>query len=230
MNLFLRLIPQNYANFNFGRLLTNASTINLVNQGNWDYVILQENSGYLASGNTQGFTNSVNNFVNLISTNSPAANIILYQMVPPTTANTTLYNNLQAQWNTLFTNVANNHNSVYVCNVGGAFTTAYSGGSFLSFGYTPTNPDELRYGAQSQFHFLNSGGFLASVCFYSIIFNNKPCIPPQMYFINGFANVATMVPQYHALTQIGYLNGIYIIHGYPPVPCRFNFSVGKYPC
>ena len=208
--------------------LNYGPTLNLVNQGNWDYVILQENSGYLANGGTSGFTASVNSFVNLIDNNSPDARILLYQVVPPTADNTSNYTNLQNNWNTLFSNIANNYSQVSVCNIGQAFTNAYNG----QFGYIPLSPDQLRYGFSYGYHFYNSGGFLAAVTFYANIFNNKPCIPGAMTFIQGTASVTGNVPQFDRLAQIGYMVGRYATHAIANTPeeCRFSYGVGQYPC
>jgi hypothetical protein len=211
---------------------TYGLTVNLVNQGNWDYVILQENSGYLANGGSGGFANSVNNFVNLIGNNSSNAKILLFQVVPPVAHTNANYNALQNSWNTLFANVASNHSNVYVCNVGQAFTNAYNGAA----GYNVVSPDELRLGASGGYHFWNSGGFLAAVTFYAAIFRNKPCIPNGMTFVNNTGNqisipVATAVPQYHSLAQIGYLEGQYAVHSITVAPtCRFSYGRGDYPC
>jgi len=212
--------------------LSNSTTLNLVNQGNWDYVILQENSGYLANGNTTGFTNSVNSFVNLIDNNSPEARILLFQVVPPVGHTSIQYTILHNQWNTLFDNVANSHSNVYVANIGQVFTNAYTGS--FAFGYSVTSPDELRFPQSGGYHFFNSGGFLAAVTFYSVIFANKPCLPDNMTFFLppgqlGIAQVSVAVPQFDAVAQIGYQVGRYAVH-MANKRCRFSYGKGDYPC
>lgn len=185
-----------------------------INQGDWDYVILQENSGMLyydgAAGINQ-FRNSVEDLVDLINNQSPNAKIALYQVVPPVEENTSSYNNTQASWNVLFADVADD-NDIYVINIGQAFTNAYNG----QFGFDPA-PDQLRYGSGSQHHYQNSGGFLSSVTFYTAITNEKPLIPSTMNFYlgsgnNGSGNVSTYVPQATALGWVGYSEGWNSIH------------------
>ncbi len=210
--------------------LSYSGTLNLVNQGNWDYVILQENSGALANGGTNAFTAGVASFVSLIANNSPNAKIILYQMVPPVIHTSFNFAILQNNWNNLFTNTANNYSNVFVCNIGQAFKNAYDG----DFSYSVTSPDELRYGSQYGFHFDNPGGFLAAVTFYAAIFNNKPCLPTNMTFYTGGQTslpIANVVTQYHSLAQIGYVEGQYSIFRFTPITCKTpGYKVRSYPC
>ena len=231
-NQSISVVATSAANgFTLQNHLAYTPTLNLVNQGNWDYVILQENSGFLANGGGAGFTNSVNSFVTLINNSSSSAKIILFQVVPPVVYSQPAYNTLQSSWNTLFSNVAANYNNVFVCNIGQAFTDAYSG----AWGHVPANPESfsnpnsLRL-PNNGFHFHNAGGFLSAVSIYAMIFRNKPCIPPTMTFINGPGSVATFVPQFDILTHIGYFNSWMAIHGEVPLECQFIWGIGVYPC
>ena len=218
--------------FTLANHLSYAPTMNKVNQGNWDYVILQENSGYLSQGNYAGFGASVNSFVNILANGSPDVKIVLYQVVPPWHHNSTTYSNLFTTWNSVFANIANNYSHMYVCNIGRAFTNAYNG----NFGYNVNNPDYLRYDATFSFHYANAGSFLTAVAFYAAIFNNKPCLPTSMYFYQGpgfgYSPVASYVDQYHKLAQIGYMVGRYSVHPSFGVghKCNFSYPTGGYPC
>lgn len=198
--------------------LNSSTTSNFINQGNWDYVVLQENSGFLYSGGSsaeQQFENSVTSLINLIDNNSPDAKVVLYQMVPPVEENTTAYNNTQSDWNVLFTEVSGQFSNCFVVNIGEAFTKAYNG----DHGFDPT-PDWLRYGSAFQHHFDNTGGFLAAVTFYSAFTNEEPDIPSQMNFYlgggnNGNAPVSSNVSQPEPLVLIGYHEGRRSVHVVP---------------
>jgi len=207
----------------------NTNTCNQISQGNWDYIILQENSGMLAatttpSGQNTAFRNAVQNYVNIIGSTTK---IILYQPVPPVAHTANDFPILQNLFNTLFENTASAFQNVFVANIGESFQHAYNG----AWTYSVTNPDELRYDQDFQYHFSNPGGFLTAVHFYSMIFGNKPCIPQTMHFYgNDNGNVNLYVPQFHALTQIGYIHVPYIIHGFPSsLDCQTNFSIFGYP-
>lgn len=212
--------------------LASGTTQSIINQGDWDYVILQENSGLLNSlANPELLLQvSIDNMADFIATNSPAAKLILYQVVPPVDENTAVYEEKMELWNTAFSNVANSHYNAYRCNIGQAFTTAYGG----EYGYN-SSPDYLRYEAIYQHHFRNSGGFLAAVTFYSAIFNSKPCIPLEMNFYQGageFANspVEDAVPQFHELAQIGFEEGVSDVHIWCLLAASDYYGVGLYPC
>jgi hypothetical protein len=207
-------------------------TINLINQGNWDFVILQPNSGFLANGNVNPFNSGVNALTSLINQNSNNATILLFQVVPPanySASSSSQYQILQQGFNTLFAAKANQFSNMYVVNVGSSFTLAYAG----AYGYT--NSNQLRYDSQFQYHFFNSGGFLAAVNFYTAIFRTKPCIPVNMTFYLGGGStgsqpVAVNVPQYHELAQIGYvLSRTSAMDRVSISSCSDIYQVGEYP-
>lgn len=208
----------------------NFSTLNAINQGDWDYVILQENAGMLANQlfPQSVLQNSVSTLVNIIDNNSPDASIVLYQMVPPFDENTSNYNNTQSSWNTAFAAVASSNPMLSVVNIGQAFTNAYTG----AYGFDPT-PDHLRFTSTYQHHFDNSGGFLAAVSFYTAIFNNKPCIPASMNFYIGNSNangsVNSYVTQPDILAQIGYAEALGSIRECYIADNNY-YGVGQDPC
>jgi hypothetical protein len=216
---------QNHAN--------HAPTVNLINQGNWDFVILQPNSGLLFSGNQSTFISGLNSLKSLIDQSSPNADILLYQVVPPTAysaSNNSAYQQALTTFNQLFYGQANQHNNMFVVNVSWAFTQAYQG----AFGYVDNPQIPLRLNAQAGYHYWNPGGFLTAVCFYSAVFRNKPCIPNNMTFVNSQGNqvsgpVATFVPSYDILAQIGYVTSYTAAVTFVPKECRFSLGLGQYP-
>lgn len=213
--------------FTLAQHLNYGPTLSKVNQGDWDYVILQENSWILTTNHPQ-FANSVNSFVNLIDNNSPDAKVLLYQIAPPYDHNGSTYNNLYNDWNILFPTVANNYSHVYVVNAARAYEAAYNG----MFGYVANNPDWLRYDSQFDFHPASTGGFLVAATFYAAIFRGKPCIPTNMYFYLGYGNfgydpVVNNVDEFHIMVQIGFLAEL-TIHDRRG-KC-ISYPVGVYPC
>ena len=190
--------------------LNNSSTQSLIDQGDWDYVVLQENSGFLANASGAGITfkNSVSSFVNKINIKSPAAKILLYQVVPPV-AYSLNYHALNNDWDVLFDDVASGYSNVSVTDVAGAFKTAYSAGSTPGF---DNGTDILRLSSTYQHHFMNTGGFISAVSFYSDIFTEKPCVPAEMTFwlggtSQGLDDVNNRVYNLEEILQIGYIHG-----------------------
>lgn len=217
--------------------LGNGTTQNLVDQGDWDYVVLQENSGFLANASGAGITfkNSVSSFIPLIKNTSPAAKILLYQVVPPVSHTDPQYTNLENDWNDLFDDVASLHSDLSVTKVSFGFTLAYN--SPLAPGIVG-GVDILRLPAANQFHFLNAGGLLTAAAFYSDIFNDKPCVPDEMTFWlggsnTGLANVNAMVQNLDEILQMGYIAGINstpYIPSDPNCPHYAMYTVGNGPC
>lgn len=211
--------------------LNYSPTINLINSGNWDYVILQPATNTLLNGSTAGFNSTVNSYVNLLSTASPNAKIVLYEVVPQEFHTSNDFASQLVTFNNKCATVASNYPNVFVCNIAQAFANAYAG----QFGYVVTNPDVLRFGSAYYYHFNNPGSFLTAVSFYAAIFQNKPCIPGSMtfYLPNGTfgnGNTTTYAPDRHRLAQIAYMNSQYAIHTTVSEECRYSFGVGDYPC
>lgn len=216
--------------------INNGSTQTLIDQGDWDFVILQENSGFLANATGAGsiFENSVSTLTDIISVKSPAAKILLYQVVPPV-AYSLNYHAINNDWDVLFDDVASNHSNVSVTDVAGAFKTAYS--SPNSPGFDNGN-DILRLSSAYQHHFMNTGGFISAVTFYSDIFTEKPCVPAEMTFwlggtSQGLDDVNNRVYNLDEILQIGYIHGFN--SSLPPAtnndcPQNVMWALGYGPC
>lgn len=223
--------------FTLNQHLTHSTTQGLIDQGDWDYVILQENSGFLAnaSGAANTFTNSVNSMVQKIVVKSPSAKILLYQIVPPVDHNDLTFDLLNDEWDLLFEDVASSHSNVSVTRVAQAFDSAYNNfGSPGIFG----GSDILRLSVSYQFHFMNAGGFMTAVTFYSDIFNDKPCVPDEMTFWLGGSStgldlVVNRVDNLEEILQVGYIEGILSTPYNPPpgnCPVYAMYGLGYGPC
>lgn len=216
--------------------LTTPSTQNLIDQGDWDFVILQENSGFLANANNAGniFENAVSSLVSEINIDSPYAKILLYQVVPPE-AYFLNYQTTNDAWDALFDDVASTHSNVSVTDVAGSFKTAYSSGTTPGFIGTD---DILRLPSVNQFHFLNTGGFISAITFYSDIFNDKPCVPAQMTFwlggsTQGLDDVNNQIFNLEEILQIGYVHGYnssYFMPASDNCPQYAMYALGNGPC
>ena len=216
--------------------LNNGGTQSLIDQGGWDFVILQENSGFLANATGAGtvFKNSVSSMVDEIKIKSPAAKILLYQVVPPV-AYSLNYHAINNDWDVLFEDVASGHPNVSVTDVAGAFKSAYSAGTTPGF---DNGNDILRLSSVYQHHFMNTGGFISAVTFYSDIFTEKPCVPDEMTFwlggsTQGLDDVNNQVYNLEEILQLGYIHGFN--SSLPPAtnndcPHKVMWGLGSGPC
>jgi len=172
--------------------------------------------------------------VNEIAVKSPAAKILLYQVVPPVPYSLN-YHAINNDWDVLFEDVASGHANVSVTDVAGAFKTAYSAGTTPGF---VNGDDILRLSSVYQHHFMNTGGFISAVTFYSDIFTEKPCVPAEMTFwlggtSQGLDDVNNRVYNLDEILQIGYIHGFN--SSLPPVtnndcPQNVMWALGYGPC
>jgi len=213
-----------------GAHLTNPVTLAKIDQGNWDYVILEETQNAIDyAGSHYSFSQTVTDLRTRINNSSPNVKILLYQPVPHYDHANSNFHLTYTQWNTIFNNIANAHSNVYVVNVFKSLYDAYNN----AYGYVD-GPLLLRTDPFWLYLYLqNSGGFLATVTFYASIFRGKPCIPTDMYFYQGNGNSAygtvnTHVNSPDILAQIGY-RAQYSVHPQPSIKC-ISYPVGVYPC
>lgn len=183
--------------------LNSSTTINKINQGDWDYVVLQENGGLLYTGGAWGqFGTAVTNLTEVIREQSPNAQIHLFQLPVPVNHNSGNWVSGNENWDEKFKEVADLLNGVEVTRVSWAFDRAYHGWGTPGVG--SNGSDLLR---QSDFHFRNTGGFLAATTFYADLYQEKPCVPQTMTFINGTGLVANNVFNMEAILHVGYYTG-----------------------
>jgi len=205
-------------------------TQNIINQGGWDFVILQENAGYLINGNNatwNEFNQAVSNLSSLINVNSPQAQVKLFQLPSPFHHASGTYGNTNAGWNSNFNQIANLYQNVEVSPVYKSFDIAYTSGGTPGLG---SNGNDLLRIASASYHFDNAGGFLSAVTFFADIFQDKPCVPESMTFINGPGWVVDNVANMEELLQIGYYTGYGFTLREPSYADCTLYTLGNGPC
>ena len=210
--------------------LNSSITISKINEGNWDYVVLQENGGFLLTGTNASWTafnNAVANLTNIIHNQSPDAEVKLFQIPAPFHHASSNFNAFNANWYDNFTLIAGWYPGVEVTHVSSAFENAYT------FWGTPglgANGVDLLRDASSSYHFKNTGGFLAAVTFYADIYQDKPCVPSFMTFINGVGAVDVNVFNLEQILHVGYVTGYGFTLNIPPYGDCTMYGPGFGPC